>query len=59
MRNKLNIPFERVDWINTGFLFVISLLAIVAAPLYLWHHGIDWFQISMFFFYAIATGMSR
>jgi len=58
MRNKLNIPFERVDWINTGFLFVISLLAIVAAPLYLWHHGIDWFQISMFFFYAIATGMS-
>jgi len=58
MLKKLNIPFERVDWINTGFLLVISLLALLAAPIYLWHHGIDWFQLSMFLFYAIATGMS-
>jgi stearoyl-CoA desaturase (delta-9 desaturase) len=58
MLKKLNIPFERVDWINTGFLLVISLLALIAAPIYLWHHGIDWFLLSMFLFYAIATGMS-
>jgi len=58
MLKKLNIPFARVDWINTGFLLVISLLALIATPIYFWHHGIDWFQLSMFLFYAIATGMS-
>ncbi|QQL46155.1 acyl-CoA desaturase [Sulfuriroseicoccus oceanibius] len=55
---KLNIPFERVDWINTIFLLVITLTGVIGAPLYLWHHGADAFQWGMFAFYAIATGMS-
>lgn len=54
----LRIPLNRVDWINTGFLLIISLLAIVAAPIYLWHYGFDAFQLGMFVFYTIATGMS-
>ena len=55
---KHRIPFERVNWLNTAFLGVISLTAVVAAPLYLWHNGMNWFQFGMFLFYVIATGMS-
>lgn len=55
---KSRIPFERVDWINTGFLFIITLCALIATPIYLWHHGMDGFQLGMFLFYVIATGMS-
>ncbi|MFD0892953.1 fatty acid desaturase [Luteolibacter ambystomatis] len=55
---KLQIPFERVNWLNTVFLGIICLIAVVAAPIYLWHHGMDWFQFGMMMFYIIATGMS-
>ncbi|MDP0491553.1 MAG: fatty acid desaturase [Verrucomicrobiota bacterium JB023] len=54
----LRIPFARVNWVNTVFLSVITLLALVASPIYLWHHGINWFQAGMMLFYIIATGMS-
>ena len=54
----LPIPTKRIDWINTVFLLIISLLAIFAAPYYLWKHGIDWFLLSIFVFYTLATGMS-
>jgi stearoyl-CoA desaturase (delta-9 desaturase) len=47
-----------VDWINTGFLSIITLLAIFAAPVYLWQIGIDWFLGSLFLFYIAATGIS-
>ena len=52
------IPFARVDWINCAFLAVITLLALFAVPVYLWHYGVDWFILSMFFFYVFATGIS-
>lgn len=52
------ISLSRVDWLNTVFLSFISLLALTAAPLYLWHYGIDGFQLGMFLFYTVATGMS-
>lgn len=55
---KLRIPLERVDWINTGFLFMISLLAVIAAPIYLWYNGLNGFLAGMFAFYALSTGMS-
>lgn len=52
------IPSARVDWINTVFLLVLSLLAIVAAPIHLFRHGIDAFTAGLFLFYVMATGMS-
>ena len=52
------IPIERVRWTNTAFLAAINLTALIAAPLYIWKHGIDAFQIGLFLFYFIATGMS-
>lgn len=54
----LNIPFHRVNWVNTAFLLIISLLAVIGAPIYLFFHGIDWVLASLFLFYVIATGMS-
>lgn len=52
------IPFKRVNWITSIFLIVTALIAITAVPVYLFKYGIDWFQFSMFFFYAVATTMS-
>lgn len=53
-----SIPYTRVDWINSAFLLLISLLAVIAAPIYLWHYGIDLFLMGLFLFYVFATGMS-
>ena len=56
---KLNIPDTgRIDWINTVFLAAISLLAVIAAPIYLWHHGLSPLLLGLFVFYTLATGMS-
>lgn len=52
------IPFYRVNWVNTSFLFVISLLGVIAAPIYLFMHDLNWIMWSMFTFYMIATGLS-
>lgn len=53
-----DIPFERVRWTNTAFLAAINLTALVAAPIYIWKNGLDVFQLGLFLFYFLATGMS-
>ncbi len=53
-----NFPFSRVNWITSSFLIGTLLIALIGTPLYLWHFGIDWFQIAMFVFYVPATAMS-
>jgi stearoyl-CoA desaturase (Delta-9 desaturase) len=55
---KLQIPFDRIDWVNTLFLLTVSLLAVIAAPIYMWQHGFHPALMIMFAFYSIATGMS-
>ena len=55
---KSRISFERVDWINTGFLGIITLLALTAAPYFLIKNGMPGILGGMFAFYCIATGMS-
>ena len=54
----LKVPYARVDWVNSTFLLLITLLALVGAPLFLIFHGTDWVIMGMFAFYVIATGMS-
>ncbi len=54
----LRIPYKRVDWINTGFLIGITIVALIGSPLYLWHFGIDWFIGAMFLFLVMSTGLS-
>ncbi len=52
------IPWDRVNWKTSIFLAVINTLAVTAVPLYIWHYGLDWFQVSLFFAFFIATGLS-
>lgn len=54
----LKFPFDRVNWITSSFLIGTLLVALTATPLYIWHYGLDWFQIAMFVFYYFATGFS-
>jgi stearoyl-CoA desaturase (delta-9 desaturase) len=53
-----NIPFNRVEWVTSGFLIVTALLTFTAVPAYLLHTKWDWFLFGVFLFYYIATGTS-
>lgn len=55
---NLRIPFERVNWVNTSFLFVLTALAVVGAPIYLIKFDLHWALWALFGFYMIATGLS-
>lgn len=52
------IPFKRVNWTNTAFLAVITVLGFVAAPIFLWKYDLGWPMWLMFAFYIVATGLS-
>jgi stearoyl-CoA desaturase (Delta-9 desaturase) len=52
------IPFDRINWKTSSFLISTALIAVTAVPVYLWHYGLNWFQVSLFLFYFIATGLS-
>jgi len=52
------IPFDRVNWTSSVFLTATFFTTLIGVPLYFWHFGIDWFQILLFVFYFLATGMS-
>ncbi|MGI9239233.1 MAG: acyl-CoA desaturase [Verrucomicrobiales bacterium] len=51
-------PFSKVNWITSVFLLATLLVALIGTPIYLWHYGLDWFQVAMFLFYVPATAMS-
>ena len=52
------IPSSRINWTNSSFLIGTFLITCTAVPVYLWHYGVDAFQVSMFLFFVIATGLS-
>ncbi len=52
------IPFEKVHWITSSFLIGTLFLSLTAVPLYIWHFGLDWFQIALFFVMISACGFS-
>jgi stearoyl-CoA desaturase (delta-9 desaturase) len=52
------IPWERINWKTSIFLTIINTLAVTAVPWYLWHYGVDIFQISLFLFFYTITGLS-
>ena len=53
-----NIPFNRVEWVTSGFLIFTAILTVTAVPYYLWTYGWDWFLFGVFLFFYISTGMS-
>ena len=52
------IPTERINWVTSSFLIGTFVLTLTAVPLYLWHFGLNWFQVILFVTMFYATGMS-
>lgn len=44
--------------LNTLFLTSTLLTTLVGVPWYIWKYGIDFFQVGLFLFFVIATGLS-
>jgi stearoyl-CoA desaturase (Delta-9 desaturase) len=52
------IPFDKVNWITSSFLIGTLALSLTAVPAYIWHFGLDWFQVVLFFVMFCACGFS-
>ena len=57
-RLLLRLPFDRINWITSSFLIGTAALALTAVPIYLYHFGLDWFQVALFFAMFAACGFS-
>ncbi len=55
---RFQFPFHRVNWPVSSFLIGTFAITVTAVPLYIWHFGIDLFQVSLFLFMFVATAMS-
>ena len=53
-----NIPFKRVNWPTSIFLITTFLISLTAVPVYLWHYGLDWFQVALFLIFFACSSMS-
>lgn len=58
VRVARQFPFERVNWITSSFLIGTLALTLTAVPVYLWHFGLDRFQIALFAVMFLACGFS-
>lgn len=54
----IHFPWQKVRWANSAFLILTFVTSITAVPWYLLAHGLDAFQISLFFLFFVATGLS-
>ena len=52
------LPAHRINWTTSSFLMGTLALTLTAVPLYLWHFGLDWFQVGLFLALLIASGFS-
>ena len=58
-------PIDRINWTTSIFLFGTVFLTLTAVPLYLYHFGIDWFQVALFFtmlalcLFSVTVGYHR
>ncbi len=50
--------FKTVRWTNSLFLIGTFVTTITAVPLYIWHYGLNPFQITLFWIFLISTGLS-
>src|SRR6202045_3677742 len=48
-RSVLRLPLDRINWRTSSFLIGTLVLALTAVPLHLYHFGLDWFQVALFF----------
>ncbi len=54
----MNLPWKKIHWLNSTFLIGTFLTTLFAVPAYIWHFGLDAFQIGLFLFLVISTGLS-
>ena len=52
------IPFHRINWPTSLFLAITLLVSVTALPIYLWHFGLDWFQVALLLITFAASSMS-
>ncbi|MGA3169610.1 MAG: fatty acid desaturase [Chthoniobacteraceae bacterium] len=52
------IPFDKVNWSTSSFLIGTFVISLTLVPLYIWHFGLDWFQVALFFVMLCACGFS-
>ncbi len=52
------LPSARINWITSSFLIGTALCSVTAVPWYIWTHGLDLVQVSMFIAFFAATGLS-
>jgi stearoyl-CoA desaturase (Delta-9 desaturase) len=52
------IPRHRINWKTSSFLISTALITLTAVPAYIWHFGLDWFQVGLFLIFFISTGIS-
>ena len=52
------LPAARINWTNSAFLIGTAITTVTAVPLYLWRFHVDAFQLGMFAFFCVATGLS-
>src|SRR4029077_1722308 len=57
-RLVLGLPFDRINWVTSSFLIVTLVLTLTTVPLYLYHFGLDWIQVALFFVMLAACGFS-
>ena len=58
IRLTRQFPFEQVNWTTSSFLIGTLAITLTVVPWYLWHFGLDTFQVALFFFMLLATGFS-
>lgn len=60
MTNTENEPgaIRKIIWLNVIFFSVTTLLALIAAPVYAYKHGVSWQEFALFAFYVAVTGLS-
>jgi stearoyl-CoA desaturase (delta-9 desaturase) len=52
------IPIPRINWPTSLFLCGTLLVTLTAVPWYLWTYGVNTFQVVLFAFFFVASGMS-
>ena len=55
---NFRIPTDRINWTTSSFLIGTFVLTLTAGPVYLWHFGIDRFELALFAVLLLATAFS-
>jgi stearoyl-CoA desaturase (Delta-9 desaturase) len=54
----MNLTWKKIYWRNSTFLIGTFLATFIGVPVYIWHYGLDFFQVGLFLVLVAATGIS-